>query len=321
MRARTAAVASIALALVQYRLIYNILGSDYPRSIMAAFGVVHGRPHWRIYQSRILGPYLLNSLTNVMPGGASAYVLTTIALLVVGGLLACRLGNRIAGEPGAWRALFATHAAFAFLLAKPWLYIWDYYDLVIFLAFTLFVIEKRPTLWFVGLWAAGMINHEIALFIAIWLGVDGVVKRFDWVRIATSVACIIGGLVLIELLRRGLLVEEVGPKMFADAPKGVGSSFYFTLWHNVRDTWSMLTVWDYRLMVLVVPFVAGIPVVAWWVDRREPAWRSLAIVFVLLLGALVTFGLLVEARIYIPVIPLLALGAALTARPADVRAA
>jgi hypothetical protein len=321
MRSRTAVAASLVLALVQFRFLYFILGSDYPGSIAAAFGVVHGRPHWRIYQSRLLGPYLVDSVTHVMPSSASAYVLVTIVTLAIAGLLACRLGNRIAGAPGAWRALLATHAAFAFLLAKPWLYIWDYFDLVVFLVFALFVIEKRPTLWFVLLCLLGMLNHEIAMFVGMWLVIDAVIvrvrgARLPWGRLAAGIGSMVVGLVVVEMLRRALLVEELGPKIFVDAPKGVGSSFYFTLFHNAHDLGLILTHWDYRLLFMIIAFVAALPFVAWWIARRDRALESFAIVNVLMLGSLLAFGLLIESRIYIVLIPMLATAAALTAEAA-----
>lgn len=308
--------AAIALALAQFRMLYTLLGSDYPRSVAAAFGIVHGKPHWRIYQSRILGPYLVDSLTRVFPSAASAYVFVTIAVLAVAGMVAWRLGDRVAGERGSWRCLLAIHAGFTLLLAHPWLYIWDYFDLLVFVVFVLFVVEKRPTWWFVALCLVGMLNHEIAMFIGLWLAVDGAMKR-SWGRAAIGVACVVAGLVMIELLRRSLLVEEIGPIVFADAPKGVGSSFYFVLGHNLREVSVIFLHWDYRVLFLIVLFVLAIPFVAWWVFRRYPEWRSLAIVHVLMLGSLVTFGILIETRVYIVLVPFLAL--AVTARAAAPR--
>jgi len=315
-RAWVGPTAAIALALAQFRILYMFLGPDYPRSVMAAFGVVHGKPHWRIYQSRILGPYLVDSLTRVFPSAASAYVFVTIAVLAAAGIVAWRVGDRIAGERGSWRCLLAIHAGFAFLLAHPWLYIWDYFDLLVFMLFVLFVVEKRPTWWFVALCLIGMLNHEIAMFIGLWLVVDGVMKR-AWLRAGSGVACVVAGLVMIELLRRSLLVEELGPKLFIDAPKDVGKSFYFALGHNLYDAYLIFMHWDYRLLFLIVMFVIAIPFVAWWVFKRYPEWRSLVIVQVLMLGSLVTFGLLIETRVYIVLVPFLAL--AVTAGAAEPR--
>jgi hypothetical protein len=314
MRPRNAVAASVVLAFAQFRTLYILLGPDYPRSIAAAFGVVHGKPHWRIYQSRILGPYLVDSLSNVLPSSASAYVFVTIAALAACGLVACAIGNRVAGESGAWRCLLMMHGAFTFLLGKPWLYIWDYFDLLVFLAFVLFVVEKRPTWWFVLLCLVGMLNHEIAMFIGLWLVIDGVMHR-AWIRAAVGGATVAAGLVLVELLRHALLIEETGPKLFADAPKDLGSSFYFTLPHNLWEASLIVLHWDYRILFLIIVFVLVIPLVAWWLARRNVEWRSLAIVNVLMLGSLVTFGILIESRIYIPLIPLLALSVSAAAAP------
>lgn len=315
MRARTAVIASAVLAFVQARMIYGVLGKDYPESVKASFGVVLGQPHWRIYQSRVLGPYLVDGLRHLFPSPVSAFAFLGLVALFGAGLLACRLGNRVDGARGAWCSLAVTHGAFAFLLAYPWLYIWDYLDLVVFLAFAVFVIENRPTSWFAALCLLGMLNHEIAMFIGVWLAVDGAMKR-NWVRAGVGVGCVVVTLVVTELLRRALLVEELGPKLFIDAPKDLGSSFYFTLPRNLHVVGVLFTRWDYRLLFLLVAFVLAVPVVAWWLQKREPAWRSYAIANVLMLGSLLTFGLLIEARIYIVLIPMLALSAAAALRSA-----
>jgi hypothetical protein len=309
MRPRTAAIASAVLALVQARMIYSVLGKAYPENVKASFGVVLGQPHWRIYQSRVLGPYLVDSLRHVFPGPVSAFAFVGLLALFVAGLLACRVGNRVGGECGAWRALAMTHAVFAFLLAYPWLFIWDYLDLVVFFTFLVLVIEERPTGWFAALCLLGMLNHEIAIVIAMWLVVDGLMKR-SWVRAAVGAGCAAAGLVTIELLRSALLVEEIGPKIFLDAPKTHGSSFFIAVPSNLHDLRVVMTHWDYGLSCLTVAFVIAVPAVAWWLLKREHAWRSYVIANVLMLGSLVTFGRMLESRIYVVLIPMLALSAA-----------
>ncbi|MBV8756856.1 MAG: hypothetical protein JO257_06270 [Deltaproteobacteria bacterium] len=314
MRARTAVLASAVLAFVQARMIHAVLGDVYPESVKASFGVVLGQPHWRIYQSRVLGPYLVDSLRHVLPSPVSAFTFVGIVALFVAGLLACRLGNRLAGEQGAWRALLLMHGVFACLLTRPWLYIWDYLDLVVFLAFVVFVVEKRPTWWFAALCLVGMLNHEIAMFIGLWLVIDGVLRR-AWVRAGVGVACVAAGLALIDMLRSALLIEETGPKIFVDAPKALGSSFYFTLPHNLWEAGLIVRHWDYRVLFLVIVFVFVLPVIAWWVAQRNAEWRSLALMNVAMLGSLLLFGILIETRIYIVMIPMLVLAISAAAAP------
>jgi hypothetical protein len=43
-------------AVAQFRLIAMMFQVWYGRAAEAAYGVVIGMPHWRSYQSRILGP-------------------------------------------------------------------------------------------------------------------------------------------------------------------------------------------------------------------------------------------------------------------------
>jgi hypothetical protein len=198
------------LALGQFRLINVVLQQGYERSAQAAMGVMEGRPHWRIYQSRVLGPLVVQGLSHVLPTFLWAHVVFSIASLAVAGSLAWRIGERHAGRSGAVLALVVLHVAFAFLLSAPWLYAWDYLDLIVFLLFVDFVSAMRPWGWFVGLSVFGALNHEIAIFIAAWLIVDPLTRwvlgraqgaRFAWRPALAGAACATLSFAIVEALR------------------------------------------------------------------------------------------------------------------------
>src|SRR5215468_10652410 len=80
-------------AVAQFRLIAMMYQVWYGRAVEAAYGVVIGMPHWRSYQSRVLGPFAIEGLTKVLPDYLSAHVLLSIAALTIAGFLAWRLGR------------------------------------------------------------------------------------------------------------------------------------------------------------------------------------------------------------------------------------
>jgi hypothetical protein len=302
---------AVVLALAQFRLIAFVFGDQYERCVQAAQGVIDGRPHWRIYQSRVLSPYIIDTLSHVMPSFVSAHVLFSLVALAAAGMIAARIGERV-GRRGLV-AMFAFHAMFALLLARPWLYAWDFVDAIVFLLFVDFVLAGRPWTWFLALAALGSLNHEIAAFICIWPAANAVFRRegkLAWKPIAGAAACFVAMLAVVELLRGALLVEQMGPKMFPDAPAGMGSSFYFALPLNVDILGRIFTHFDYGMPMVIPVFLAAVVAFAVVLARREPArFGALAATYLVVIASLLVFGVLVETRIYIVLIPLVVLGA------------
>jgi len=310
-------LAASALALAQLRLIVGVLGDDFVRSAEAAQGVVAGYPHWRIYQSRILGPYLVDALSHVFPSFLSAYTAFAIAALAIAGILAYRLGTRVGGTRAGIAALLAFHLAFALLVSRPWLYAWDFVDAIVFLVFVDFVVARRPWPHFLALIGFGVLNHEIAAYIAVWLVVDPLAQwrwgkaPLAWRPMVAGALAFVASLGIAELIRGALLVEQIGPKIFHDAPTDIGSSFYFTLGHNVDALVVAFTRFDYRLPQLVPIFLVAIIAYALVLARRDVArFGALAATYLAIIAALLTFGVLLETRIYVVLIPLVALAAA-----------
>ena len=321
-------------ALAQFRMIVIVFGADYGRAIQAARGVVEGTPHWRVYQGRVLSPYTIEGLSAVFPSFTAAHVFFSIATLAAAGWLAWRLGERLAGRRGAVLGLVTLHATFALLLARPWLYAWDHVDVIVFLLFVDFAIQGKRWPWFAGLFVLGVLNHEIALFIALWMIVDPVARwvlgrrgvipaaPFDRVMALAGAACLVAGVVGVEALRGALLVEEIGPKIFLDAPAGTGGAFHFTLGDNLRALGEIFTTWDYGMPIVIPALLVLVLVLAAALASRDPRrYAGLAVTHLALVGSLLAFGLLHETRIYVVLIPILVAGAAVLTAPAPHQAA
>lgn len=296
------AALAILAALAQLRMIVLVFGTQYARSVDAARGIVAGKPHWRIYQSRVLGPWIVEAFSKVFPTFIAAHVFVSIAALVAAGLVAWRLGESFKARAFAFVAF---HALFVVLLAKPWLYVWDFFDVVVFLLFTLFVVEKRPWQWFVALAFVGMLNHEIAGFVAVWLILA---PLFDKSRprsqMVAGVATLGAGAIVVEILRGALLVEEIGPKLMPDAPKDIGSSTYFALPRNLKVIAEIFTYWDHSFPILVIVLsivcLAGAYVLA---KKETVRFGALAATYAMMVVSLFVFGTLLETRIYVVLIP------------------
>jgi hypothetical protein len=314
-RDRSIGLASaLGLALAQFRLIVLVLGTDYGRSADMSLAVIQGHPAWRVDQSRLLSPWLVLALTRIFPSFVSAHVAFSIAALVLAGWLAWRLGFTISGQRGAIVALLTFHVAFAFLLSRPWLMSWDYVDAIVFLAFTGCVVSEAESLVIALLFAVGVLNHEIAFFIALYLIVDPPIQwliggKLNVERTLIGIGCLAAGIATVEFVRLKLLIEETGPKIFLDAPAHASGSFHFTLGENVAQLASMFTTFNYALPILVPTFLVAVLALAVTLARRDPRrFMGLAVTNVAMIGALLTFGRILETRIYVVLIPLLVFG-------------
>jgi len=312
---------SVGLAFAQFRLIAMVLGENYRRSVEAALGVVAGRPHWRMYQSRVLATHAVAGLARLMPSPSSAHVLFSIVALAVAGWLCWRLGHRQAGTRGALLAIVSFHACFAMLLSPPWLYAWDFVDAIVFILFVQFVAEGRRWPFFLGLFAIGLFNHEVAMFVAAWMIVDPVARwvsgrrkpgapAFDRTPAQVGLICLGASVLVVDWLRDALLIEEVGPKIFSDAPKDAGGSFHWRLLDNLSAIGRAFTVFDYWMPFVVVLFLLAVIAILIALVRRDPGrYLGLAITYFALGGSLLVFGLVLETRVYVVLIPVVVLGA------------
>lgn len=310
------------------------LPKQFVRSALVAEDIVHGEPPWRMFQSRVLGPYLvhaLGSVTHTPP--AVVYGFVALALLFAAGFLILELGGKLA-DPARppLTALFAYQALLMLLLPCLWLYAWDLISLVVFVLFNHLVLSAGPRRAFVALFAVAIFNHEIALWIAVWMALDPIVRRMaaprgarpplDRAGIALGVAMLAAGAAVIELLRRLLLVREVPPPE-ADALTAHGSEFHLTLARNWDAIAHSFTLAPQDGLQFVVPlFLALVLVLAARLAGLDPRrLGALAIVTAGMVASFLCFGLILETRVLLPLVPFVAMNlAAMRGAPEGARA-
>jgi hypothetical protein len=160
----------------------------------------------------------------------------------------------------------------------------------------------------------GVLNHEIASFIAAWMVADALWRwwlgrasgaKLAWTQAIVGGALFVTSLVGVELLRSALLVEEIGHKIFTDAPPDMGSSLFIAFGLNLQDLGIVVSRWDYSL-ALVVPLLAIATACAGvWLAVREPRrFGGLAITYAVMIVSLAVFGKLFETRIFVPLLAL-----------------
>jgi hypothetical protein len=324
-RARDLMYALLALlfALADTRFVLVLMQRPFQLSSRIAEGVVHGEPYWRVYQSRVLAPYLIDFMRGPSGDFTEAYAVFMFLALFAAGFLVLALTARLndrTRRPGVAFLIF--QITFLFLVPNVWLYPWDLLALPLFTVFNFLVLRGARTVWFAVLYAVAIFNHEIAFFIAGWLVLDPLVRRmgraapkpaarFDWARELTGLALLAGGIALVEGLRRALLVHEV---MRPDALPGLityGRDFHFTLLQNVQTIVDSFHLGSRHALPFVVPlFLLPIVVIAILLARSDgQRFGALALVQTGMIASTLLFGLVVETRILLPLVPFVAMNA------------
>jgi hypothetical protein len=155
-------------------------------------------------------------------------------------------------------------------------------------------------------------SRESASFFAIWMvlqpgigaGIGWLMRerplRFDFRLFGAGLLCILLGGVIVEELRAWLLVREVGPEIFTDAPADAGKYFHFQLWHNLDFIGQMLTTFSYGMEVAILPFLVGVVALAVVLGLSNPRrCLALGLTHLALVASLLLFGVFQETRIYL----------------------
>ena len=180
----------------------------------------------------MLGPYIIKALTFGSLDYVHAHMLFQIVTVAIAAFLCWRLGRKYGGsDQNALLALTLFIMCFALLLSPSYIYSWDFIDIIVFVLFIDLVLSGMSLRWFLGLFAIAIWNRDSAVLIALWLILDPLVRFFfqrhfkllplaplDWRRMLAGAICIAVGLLTVELLRRNLLVEEMGPKLYPHSP-------------------------------------------------------------------------------------------------------
>jgi hypothetical protein len=285
---------SIAL----FRLVEFVFGQNYARLVEDSLGVTTGHPHSTLWQSRVLGPYAIKALTFGSLDYFKAHVLFQIVTVAIAAFLCWRLGRKYGGsDQSALLALTLFVMCFALLLSppeEPWLFSWDFIDIIIFILFVDFVFSGASQRWFIGLFAIAIWNRDSAVFIALWLILDPLVRflyrrqyklpsaHLDWRPMLAGVICIAAGFLTVQLLKRNLLVQAHELEDIYPVHLSYNIAFLKTsLTHFTRGLWFIVPVFLTMVMALGACIVRCDP----------PRYLALYLVELSFIASIFVFGL------------------------------
>lgn len=303
------ALVAIAAGLCTKTIVF--LYWDWEHLAQAAAGVIEGKPHWRAYQNRLLGPYVVQALTFFGPPYKIALLLVTALILMIHHLILYACLRRVPVAPWASVLLVFTWSfIFVAFLDRRWFYIWDVIDLVVFtpVAF-LIVFSQRPALIMLG-FPVALLNRESALFLPVaYMIREGMrciahratfsdLRLVAWKLVAAS-GLVIGGALYTKYIRDALFVEQLSGGIDA-ANALLGNHFYLVsnvrglLFSNFKSVYGIFSL----TIVIACAYMAHV-----FAATRDEKVRAGVIFFVLLVNIL-AFGMITETRMLFPLISL-----------------
>lgn len=313
----------LLISLLEFRVTW-ILHDDESHSIKNAHeNILNGAAYWNIWQSRVLGSWVMGGMQYLLGSTFHTAVLYSFLLFM---LLKNATFYYVARQLGATiKMALATTTIFAglFIILQDdqWLFAWDVLEIVVFTLLVHGAIQQRPWWYFVVLFTVGIFNRESALFISIWLMIsafnchswaDLIALRWRpiaWFRFLLGLGLTIAGIWLVSYLRETLQLTT--PQLSEAAAEDIvlyGEAAHIMVLWNLQDTFVSNWLHPTQYMnFLVSALVIATPVVLVYyrnliASPRQP-WWSLSCIYIGMYLAVWLFAYLNETRVFLYFLP------------------
>ena len=311
----------LLLSLGEYRLMERLLfGSEYHIDfvLLNIEGIITGYPAGRVFQNRLLGPYLVTGIAQItnspLISALKWYTLLMVVLenLLLGGLVYLHFQKKL-DKQAIYHALTAValfgllRLLFLYFLEYPW----DQIDILIFMLFAYWVVNRQPRWLLPLLFLTALLNRESCLFILLWFLLEAVfgfgkdplvikggshlaIRQVDWQKFLLTGLLFLGSLVFIYGIREVLFIAPTavaGVDLDADL---IGNTW--NLAHNGRQF--LIVNWRSTLLFVNLALITAVAFLV-LVFKTYPVaaiWTGLWILSIFL------FGFINETRLYLPLI-------------------
>jgi hypothetical protein len=317
-----AALGVLALSCNEFALVDLMHRANLPQLAEAAGGVLEGRPHWAANQGRLLGPLALRGVEwlqhAMLPQESEPHfalrLFFLIAICAKNGALFALTALQTRSLPAALALTLAGSVLFL-LFGDGWLFPWDFFDVAI-LSGLAFLIQRweapepRSMALFLFLFLPALVNRESAAFFGLWLICMGAARlllakrgRLAGREIAAGALLIATTAAYAAIVRAWLLVEETGGAHY----QGVRiAGNYLQLGPNLYAiAENLLTPRLYIDAWIALLLLYGAALAAWGVREASPRRLAQGLFALGLLAAVLCFGIVNEARVFLIFVPFL----------------
>lgn len=303
------------LTLMELRLVRLIHGGHFKALVDAAYGVIAGTPHWRAYQNRLLGPYLVQFISQLTGWTfAKSFEMFFITSLTLTNFVSFYVFYALTRN-----RLVSLKYTFYFLLCflalqdNQWLYLWDLMDITIFLVFAYGIFINWNTRFFIYLFILSILNKENALFISLWLIIDAFKYeskstkdtqtkslKINYSKLSLGIFLTIGGTIYTKLVRDWLFVRSSIPWVGLDSGHGMIDN-YLVICDRMQQL--LHPGWTKNINILSVFLIIGLPVYLLIRMRFDQFSIKVMLLFLCMLSSIFVFGIIAETRVFFILIP------------------
>jgi len=308
----------LIICIFEIRLITLIHINNNGGGAAAAEGILHGTPHWRTTQNRILGPAVVGLISNITGSPFfNCYRSVIWSLLIFANFLSFVLFLSLTKDKKqALKYSFLFAVLFLFIQNRDWLFIWDFIDLIVFLLFAYGIFNTIKLHYLVILFVVCLLNKENALYIGLWIFMDSfnfhnkiptklvdIIRRtnLNYCKLILGSLLIVGGMIYAKLIRDALFVQSMLP--------GVGYDLDHALWGQhfqaTPNLYALVKITiNFHFIEFVVPVILFI-VPLYFIYKMKINELSIKVMFLFLFMVITifVFGNITETRIFCILIP------------------
>jgi len=157
------------ISIVNYVFLHLIHDANWITLVEASFDVANRTPHWRVNQSRLMGPILLKLIT-LFGFISEQWALRLFMIFFVtfnNLLLAVCLSNMTNSKQKILNTLIIFNALFI-ISQDVWLYVWDFIDISFFIFYGFILFKDEYLKYLVPINFFHIFNRESALIMAVF---------------------------------------------------------------------------------------------------------------------------------------------------------
>ncbi|MDR6951679.1 hypothetical protein J2X65_001028 [Ancylobacter sp. 3268] len=303
---------TILVSALTFRALYMMHG-DWKDLADAAYGVITGRPHWRAFQNRLLGPYLVLGINTVVPTyRQSLLIFTALGLLAQNALFYLLLRSIDLSVRSAM--LCVCFWSFMFLVLQDyWIYTWDVLDIIIFTIISYIILFVNNKKIMIFLYPLAILNREIALLIPIFVILYEAYNVFYYKKNSISInisrnilniiictILIVTGLIYVKISRDFLFVQSSLGGLDS-SNKYMGN--HINIIYNLKELF-FINFFSGSEAYVVTLWISMIYASLVFTKSDDISMKMAVLLFYMIVVSILLFGLLNEARVYFPLISL-----------------
>lgn len=265
----------IVISYLEYRLLMILHSDSIQNQLLMITSPLEGQAWWRAFQNRLLSGIIVNAI-----GIQVFYILTVF----IKNFLFFKLTNDV-------KAVLIFVGLFCLFQDSRWLIAWDMLD-VIFIILMLIIYDRKLSIWYyVALFSVAIFNRESALFIPLFMLINGYVEKKSR---TIPIWMLAAGIILTLFLREsftGSVQTYIGQDL---ANQTFGNHFY--LMENVKSFFK-----EWMPKEQNISLIPAIVLVAIFFVKDKTVMIWLLCVFTIT----ITVGVIHETRVWLLILPAL----------------